>query len=335
MTEITKKEFDYKLVGDLQVRAMMKTEAAAIKASAKRASESVVDIGNRLIKVKASVGHGHFTSWCEGEFELSYQMAYSFMNTAKAFSKLNFNLDLKISQTAIFMLSAPSVSDETREEAIEAIQKGELKTVAETKRLIEKAKPVKPTPKPVETSTPAAETPPDDADDSDPYEDVGAAKTDGYGRPIPKEPEEVFEEMDEIDESLNRAEIVYDNSADFKKEADMTDEEWLESLPIYRVLKTKQHKAIFIKEDLLSIRKLWPQIEKFQYHAVRAFDQKALRNTPAAQSVRSVQTLPHPADWQICGPCRGNGCTKCDNAGYHIHGAGISPLRVEKGEVEL
>jgi hypothetical protein len=85
-------------------------QTALFMLSAPSVDHETREIGNRLIHAKEVAGHGHFGKWIEAEFGMSHHMAWSFMNAAKVFSNSDLNRNLNLPQTALFMLSAPSVA---------------------------------------------------------------------------------------------------------------------------------------------------------------------------------------------------------------------------------
>ncbi len=95
----------------------------------KRAAQDIIDIGQKLIEVKARLGHGHFGGWLEAEFAWSNDTAKRFMSVARQFETRNLH-DLNIAPSALYLLAAPSTPEPARIEALERAEAGETITHA-------------------------------------------------------------------------------------------------------------------------------------------------------------------------------------------------------------
>lgn len=360
MTALQKKHFDYDSLPDKTTRAFLKKKAESGRAILKRTAEGVWQMGELLTEVKSTLQHGEFGRWIEAELGLTDRTARNFMKVYDAFKTEKIS-DLNAAPSVLYMLSSPSVDDETREVATELIRSGELRSTSDAKALIAAAKPpvvegevvesgpgnLEPVHWPTSEVDDFADDVPDNApepvrlpppappvEDDDEFEDPFADEEEPLPDAITGEPRSEAEEPT-LEQKASRAEVIYDTLNSAPKEEDMPDEQWLDSLPIWRVLRTKAHKGIVLRSDLLSIRTLWKAKETFVHHARRAFNLDAQDNTPAGMVVLRLVEFPHPRDWQVHAPCHGNGCQKCAYSGYDTSGAGISPLRVETGEVAL
>jgi hypothetical protein len=89
------------------------------------ATKIAFEAGERLTKAKEHLGHGHWLGWLEREFKLSEQSARNFMNVYETFKSKTTVLDLPIDASALYLLAAPSVSQDARDEAIEKAKSGE------------------------------------------------------------------------------------------------------------------------------------------------------------------------------------------------------------------
>ena len=358
-TTIARKGFDYNALADKATRATLRQEATCIKAAVKRTHDNIIEIGNRLIHAKEVAGHGGFVAWVEAEFAMEYHTAKRFMNVAEAFGKIDINVNFgSLPNTALYALSAPSVDDETRAVALELVASGELKTTADAKALIEAAKPaqspeidgeseqssdareadeaeqlraIEETQAGAGVSSMAPPNDDEDFDDDDPF--ANENDTDAFAD-TPEVKNDESPESDTLENRVKNATVTHDTLNSAPKEADLSDADWLESLPLWRVLKQQKHAGIFLKRDALKFRKNWKIVEKM----ARAFKSLVYETNEAAMgtnAIREIVAFPHPRDWQIHAPCRGNGCQKCGYAGYDTSGAGISAMRVESGEVTL
>lgn len=347
--QITRKAFDYNALNDKATRATLRTEATAIKAAVKRTHDNIVEIGTRLIHAKELLEHGEFQQWIEGEFGMGYDMAWNFMNASKRFSKIDFNQLLGLPQTAIFALARPAVDDETRAVALEMAASGDLKTTRDAKDLIEAAKPPK-----------SAETAPDepftaeeelalnhgmsDAEIEAANAPTGTVADEDFDNsdPFGDEPEAPADPSTGIESApATKVEIIHDTltpvqtpKSEAPKSEVLSDESWLETLPIYRVLKAKTHRAIVVRRAALDWRKLEKSISIYSRGVASAESVKGADNNPFARALSAPRTITSPENWGICAPCAGNGCERCGRAGFEMSG-GIDPRRVEVGEVEL
>lgn len=133
-------KYDY---DQLDIDAAITTRGVAIeiKAHAEQARSSMIVIGQKLTEVKALLPHGQFEDWCRVEFEMSQRTAQRMMAAAEVFGDKNDTVSL-LSDSAMYMLSAPSVPEAARVEVIEQAQEtGTSPTKAEVQAVIDKHKP--------------------------------------------------------------------------------------------------------------------------------------------------------------------------------------------------
>ena len=101
--------FDYDVL-DPQTRAFVLQKTMETHGLLKRTAEHIIQIGQNLLSIKASLGHGHFEAWLQAEFTMSKRQARNFMQTAERFgSKSAIIADLPV--TVIYELAAPSTSE--------------------------------------------------------------------------------------------------------------------------------------------------------------------------------------------------------------------------------
>jgi hypothetical protein len=131
MREDVEKTFDYDVL-DPQTRAFVLQKTMETHGLLKRTAEHIIQIGQNLLSIKASLGHGHFEAWLQAEFTMSKRQAVNFMQTAERFGdKSAIIADLPV--TVIYELAAPSTS-----EAI--IEQVESKQISATLDAIKTAK---------------------------------------------------------------------------------------------------------------------------------------------------------------------------------------------------
>lgn len=136
MTIVQTNIFDYAAL-DSETRIVVQQRTSEIKALMKRAASDIIEIGQKLIEVKARLGHGNFRPWLKIEFDWSQDTAHNFMNVASKFG--NFpNLD-GMAPSALYLLAAPSTPEEARAEAVALAEQGEPITYSRARELIEDA----------------------------------------------------------------------------------------------------------------------------------------------------------------------------------------------------
>ena len=73
----TRKGFDYDSL-DAETTQFVQQQTGEIRVLMKRTAQSIIEIGSRLVDVKARLGHGRFLDWLASEFEWSWQTAKRF-----------------------------------------------------------------------------------------------------------------------------------------------------------------------------------------------------------------------------------------------------------------
>lgn len=114
-----------------------------------------------------------------------------------------------------------------------------------------------------------------------------------------------------------------------KTEDDLSDEEWLATLPLHSRLTGSQLKTF--EEGALSYRELEAARNTYKHHADRVLKSRR-RNDEFKWRVRSFLSIEGPDKWDLCpmpenGGCGGTGaspitgeCPKCFGRGYRING---------------
>lgn len=100
----------------------------------KRAGTDIIEIGQTLLEVKALLPHGQFGLWLAAEFGMTDRSARNFMTVAERFKSETVS-DL-IAPRALYLLAAPSVPDEARQEAIERAEAGEKITHSTAREIV-------------------------------------------------------------------------------------------------------------------------------------------------------------------------------------------------------
>lgn len=120
MPNLRASSFDYSQL-DAELSERLKQETNKIKDLLSATIDNIVKIGISLIEVKGQLAHGYFMDWIDAEFEMSARTADNFMRVARCFHDANFS-ELEIAKSALYLLSAPSVPEEARQEALEMAQ---------------------------------------------------------------------------------------------------------------------------------------------------------------------------------------------------------------------
>lgn len=114
--------FDYSVLAPDQ--ATKAREAATFISERRQATtRAILDIGAKLIEVKASLGHGHFLSWLDAECGWSERAAQNYMQAAKSLGTKSATVaDLPVT-TVYELAKAP---EPVRERVLERMETGRL-----------------------------------------------------------------------------------------------------------------------------------------------------------------------------------------------------------------
>lgn len=143
--------WDYNQVSPTDRKAV-EDAAVDILANGQRLQQSAVAIGERLIGVKRFLPHGLFGDWCATEFHMSQKTAENMMNVAREFGDKIETVSI-LTDSAMYMLAAPSTPEPARQQAIEeAQQTGKSPTKSRVREIIAEHKPG-PVPQPIPSPT--------------------------------------------------------------------------------------------------------------------------------------------------------------------------------------
>ena len=131
MREDVEKTFDYDVL-DPQTRAFVLQKTMETHGLLKRTAEHIVQIGQNLLSIKASLGHGYFEAWLQAEFAMSERQARRFIRVAERFADKTDILSV-FPISVLYELASPSTSDSV-------IQQVESKQVPATLDAIKTAK---------------------------------------------------------------------------------------------------------------------------------------------------------------------------------------------------
>lgn len=111
-------------------------ETREIKILVKQTTQGIIEIGERLQKVKNKLEHGKFKIWLEHEIQCHYTTALNFMRVSATFGQQKEEITrIGITPSVLYLLSAPSTPEYLITEIIERAKVGNPASFAETKRL--------------------------------------------------------------------------------------------------------------------------------------------------------------------------------------------------------
>ena len=143
--------WDYSQVAPVD-RRTVEEAAVDILANGQRLQQSAVAIGERLQSVKRLLPHGKFGEWCATEFAMSQKTAENLMNVAREFGDKIETVSI-LTDSAMYMLAAPSTPPAARDQAIEEAQAtGKSPTKNRVREIIAQHKPG-PVPAPIPAPT--------------------------------------------------------------------------------------------------------------------------------------------------------------------------------------
>lgn len=123
--------------------AWLAERAERIRLRGQRIAADIVAIGQDLLEVGERVDHRKWADWLNREFGWTDKTARRFMDTALAFPQLSapggLSHDVAIDAHALYLLSAPRISAQTRDEALRRAAEGERITVEQARYMVEEA----------------------------------------------------------------------------------------------------------------------------------------------------------------------------------------------------
>lgn len=146
--------YDYSQIAE-EHRERVQYATVAIQDHMRRATQSVIEAGKELLGIREILPSGKFIAWVETEFGISERMAQHMMNAGREFGA-NPKRVTGFSDSAIYLLAAPSMPDDVREEIL---AEAEATGQPATRKEIAARKPKQPKPKPQPAPEPAT---PDD-----------------------------------------------------------------------------------------------------------------------------------------------------------------------------
>lgn len=124
---------------DVETRIIVQQRTSEIKTLMRRTAQDIVEIGQRLIEVKAQLEHGLFGTWLQAEFGWSRSTALRFMRVAEQFKFANL-ANLSVASSAIYLLADSSTPESAREEILQRAESGEHITLGAAQEIIQEHK---------------------------------------------------------------------------------------------------------------------------------------------------------------------------------------------------
>lgn len=131
--------FDYATLSR-DARLVVTQKTTEIRDRMGRAAQNIVEIGERLLAVKDTLGHGKFGAWLSAEFQWSYPAAARMMQVAEQFKSINLR-DLTIAPSALYLLASNTTPPEVRKKFIAEAAAGKPVTHADVKAAVAKPAP--------------------------------------------------------------------------------------------------------------------------------------------------------------------------------------------------
>ena len=138
-TSVVQLGFDYEQL-DPEVRTDVRESARRIHELERRTSESIIEIGNELVRVKSRLrGTGrNFGDWIELEFGWSWDTANNFMKVSQRFA--DFPKISEFQPSALYALASNNVPDEIRDGFMDVAEAGRKVTHSDVKEAIQEHK---------------------------------------------------------------------------------------------------------------------------------------------------------------------------------------------------
>jgi len=127
---------------DIETRIVVQQRTGEIKALMQRTAQDLIEIGQKLVEVKARLGHGIFGAWLQAEFEWSERTAQRYMSVVLAFKSDTVSVLANAEARALYLLATPSTPESVREEAVRRAETGERLTYSAAREMVREHKQV-------------------------------------------------------------------------------------------------------------------------------------------------------------------------------------------------
>ena len=131
--------FDYQAL-DVNSRILVQESAQAIKVHLRRAAKDIWKIGQQLVYVRSCLQYGQFVAWLKAEFDWTPRTGYNFINVYETFRDFEKFSKIDVAASALYLLAAPSTSQEVRDAFLRRAVSGEKITHKNVQKAIRASK---------------------------------------------------------------------------------------------------------------------------------------------------------------------------------------------------
>ena len=116
---------------------LIRERATEIKRMVGEASAKIFEIGRALKAVKKDLPHGEFGRWLSAEFGWTERTAQRMLQVYEVFGKKADTVSV-LEPTSLYILAAPSTSEDVRKEAVRRLQNGDVLSTPVVKAMVDK-----------------------------------------------------------------------------------------------------------------------------------------------------------------------------------------------------
>ena len=131
--------FDYQSL-DVDSRILIQESAETIKVCLRRVAKDVWKIGQQLVNVRSCLQYGQFVAWLKAEFDWTPRTAYNFINVYETFRDFESFSKIDAAASALYLLAAPSTSQDVRDAFLKRASSGEKITHKNVQKAIRDSK---------------------------------------------------------------------------------------------------------------------------------------------------------------------------------------------------
>lgn len=131
--------FDYQAL-DVDSRILVQESAQTIKVHLRRAAKDIWKIGQQLVHVRLCLQYGQFVTWLQAEFAWTPRTAYNFINVYETFRDFENFSEIDVAASALYLLAAPSTSQDVRDAFLKQALSGEKITHKNVQKAIKASK---------------------------------------------------------------------------------------------------------------------------------------------------------------------------------------------------
>jgi len=131
--------FDYEIL-EVENRTLVQERTKEIRQRLRRAAQDIWEIGQKLAEVRSRLKHGQFETWLKAEFGWSHRTAYNFINVYEAFDKPANFAEIDIAASALYLLAAPSTSQDMRNQFVQQARAGAKITYNQVRKTLKDTK---------------------------------------------------------------------------------------------------------------------------------------------------------------------------------------------------